>query len=315
MQLAQVKFTQGTNYCKALTGTNSEPSIPVVIRCQDCRKVKIINPSCNQRNCERCNQKRANKLFKRYYGKMIAMHNNPRRSYKEKWRIVTLTGFRIPFDNDFRKRVKWFSDCAQKFLDENYPTGGILSVEMTVHRKGHFQGAISNDDEMTQYQYISTQRELYVHAHGVCFGGFHDKKNFDADWGAYLYRAMLKAGDNVPMLESSYRERSERFTWLETVRNVKGSLNYVLGYVLKGIMVSDEELEAVKRLKYIRTWGELYGIHDPEYDMYCADCGGRCYLDYDGETLFDAMAGFIKSELKILMVIRGDPPPTIQKGI
>lgn len=313
------KFTIGTNYCLSMTkGKKSENSVPVVIRCSGCLRAKVIPPSCNQRNCLRCNKKRSNRLYKKYFDKMHKIASDAmtgRDHYKNKWRMITLTGFRIPFDEKFRARVKWFTDAAQKFLEVEYEKAGMLSIEMTVKRKGHYQGHVMLEGGDCQYQFISEERELYIHAHSVVFGGFktntRDNPEFNKRWGAALVRAMVEARDKVPMLELSYREKHERFAWLETVKNLNGSLNYILGYISKGIMVSDEELEAVKRLKYIRTWGMLYGLDNPEWDMYCADCGERCYLDLSNETIIDAIMGTIVSQLRTILVRRGEPPPQL----
>jgi hypothetical protein len=51
-----------------------------------------------------------------------------------------------------------------------------------------------------------------------------------------------------------------------------------LKYVAKGVELSDEYLEALKRLKYVRSWGFLYGMKEPTFDLVCEDCGGKCYF-------------------------------------
>ena len=73
-----------------------------------------------------------------------------------------------------------------------------------------------------------------------------------------------------------------RYVGIEAVRNPKSSIHHILKYVAKGVELTDEYLEALKRLKYVRSWGFLYKVEkEPTHDLICEDCGGKCYFILD----------------------------------
>jgi hypothetical protein len=78
-----------------------------------------------------------------------------------------------------------------------------------------------------------------------------------------------------------------RYVGLELVRHPKQSVRYILKYVAKGVQLDDTWLEALKRLKYVRSWGFLYNMKEPSYDMICVDSGGKCYPTTDTSGLYE----------------------------
>lgn len=244
-------------------------------------------------------KKRSGILIKKYLELMLSIDDNRDRSdFRHKWRWVTLTGFRIPVDDKFRDRIKWFGDSAEQFLRVEYEDGGFMVVEMTSHYEIKYQEELSpgsyvietlegpNVLEVTgQASLYTCRKEMYIHAHALVYGTFKLKTEFDIQWGRKLLEASTKNDTGFPKAEETQTPTGERFSWMETARSVPKALRYMMKYITKSIDFSDVELEALKRLKIVRTWGQLYGAKMPKYDMICEDCGARCYAVWNDEDI------------------------------
>lgn len=266
---------------------------PITIYCSDCGRRKVINPSCGKRNCKRCQSKRARKLENKYLPAIMSAPNKP----GHMWTFVNLTG--VHFTVDFQSLgdiLRRFGNAMQRFLSEEYEEVGLAVIE---HTRSFVPIAIGSVLEGDFQDYtidgpatiIEFRPQLYIHGHALCYGGYKNKAQFEERWGRALVKAGLltyeefkKERDNaIEIHPHSGYERVEglRYVGIEALRNPRKSVRYILKYVAKGVELSDEYLEALKRLKYIRSWGSLYGMKELTYDLICQDCGGKCYFTLD----------------------------------
>jgi hypothetical protein len=261
------------------------------------------------------------------------------------WRFITLTGVTVPVSKEnFGTQVKAFGDTMESFLSDQYPDGGLAVIEHTSrYRTIHVVDIESSGDFLVQWgsyiesvqfvgpaTVVSYEQEQYLHAHAICFGEEKTKPKFEEAWGLALMNAgFLTREDFVKvrtvMMEKKPGEGYEaveggRFVGLSTVRNAKGTTKYVLKYLAKGVGVSDEYLESLYRLKYVRSWGSLYKRYcrkehqhkpecriEPTYDLVCQDCGAKCYVMLDDST-FEEYYGQVGLRYKrMLREITGPP--------
>ena len=246
--------------------------------CEGCGRRKKVNPSCGKRNCKRCQFKRARKLERKYLPPILSKKNE--RGHM--WTFVNLTGVHIDMSlKNLRASLKKFGDVMQEFLSKEYDDAGLAVIEHTTRCRIVPLGEILDEGEFYGYSVqgpatiITYEYSLYVHAHAICFGGFKDKVSFERRWAANLQIAGFLSCDIVE------RNDGRRFVGLEAVRNPKNAMRYILKYVAKGVELSDEYVEVLKRLKYIRTWGFLYSMKELTYDLICDSCGCRCYVCFD----------------------------------
>lgn len=204
--------------------------------------------------------RRSRKLERKYLPPIIAMQNQR----GAMWTFVTLTGIRIPRDYEMRNTIQRFTNCATLFLKEEYELGGLGTLEHTVR-----------PSQVSLYGGV-VQEELYVHYHAIVYGGFKDIYDMASRW----FDALLDAG--LITLADDTRHDQRRSVTLSLVRNPKATAKYILKYVAKGVELPDEEVEVLARLKYVRSWGLLYNLKEPTFDMICADCGAKCNVNLDG---------------------------------
>lgn len=268
--------------------------------CSDCGRRKKINPSCGKRNCRRCQFKRSRKLERKYLEAIIQKKNQP----GQKWTFVNLTGVHVTVSkatlpSDLRK----FGNAMQKFLSEEYEEAGLAVIEHTTRVRVVPLAEIYEAGELFTYSVqgpatiVSYEYALYVHGHALCYGGYKDKVTFEKRWASRL----VESG----FLNSEVVERNEgrRFVGLELVRNPKSAARYILKYVAKGVELTDEYVEVLKRLKYVRSWGFLYGKKEPTFDLICDFCGGKCYIAFD-EGLIIENYGDKAEPLKVQRVLK-----------
>jgi hypothetical protein len=218
---------------------------------------------------------RRSKKLQRKFLPLIHKYKN---SNVDRWKFVTLEGIRILSDGDLRKNLKRFTDCATRFLQNEWEQGGLGVLEHTTKQvirpllemtQGQFYG-IDAQGDCTVIHY---QAELYVHYHAIVYGGFRDVYGLATRWRQALLDAGLVSSEHDP-LEGKHGVK------ISQVRNLVATAKYVLKYVAKGVKLSDAEVELLTRLKYVRSWGILYNAKEPTYDIICMDCEAKCYVDF-----------------------------------
>jgi len=154
---------------------------------------------------------------------------------------------------------------------------------------------------------ITYEKFLKLHCHALVCGGWKDKANFERKYGAALVKAGLLSEDDLR------KNEGKRYAWMESVRNAKNTLRYMMKYVAKGVELGDDEVELLKRTKYVRTWGFLYAMKELTYDLICADCGAKCYVAFDDETC-NRFEEENRNDLKVLRVLRevNGPPKNVE---
>lgn len=222
------------------------------------------------------------------------------------WSFVNLTGVRFPVEKEnLGDILRRFGNAMQRFLSEEYEEAGLAVIE---HTKSFIVVPIGSvlEGNFSDYQIdgpatiIDFKPQLYIHGHALCYGGFKNKAGFEERWGKALVTAGLLSYDEfrkekenaiVKHPKAGY-ERVEglRYVGIEAVRNPKSSIRYILKYVAKGVELTDDYLEALKRLKYVRSWGFLYGgaMKEPSFDLICEDCGGKCYFTLDEAIVIES---------------------------
>lgn len=213
------------------------------VACRDCFRYRLVIASCGQRNCGKCQLKRAALEYERYYP---ALQKIDCGGLGRKWIMVNLTGFRVPRDWVGQNAHMMMDDAAK--LLQKWFLGGLVVVEHTFN---------------------AADNEYYLHAHGLVIGdyvnnqiqrehGNTDLGMFASEWGRF-----------VGLTSMHFDPRGHPRTNAETVT---AGLSYVLKYVTKGVALQDEELYQVKRLRYIRTFGEVYKCKKPIVVSRCKFC-------------------------------------------
>lgn len=204
------------------------------------------------------------------------------------WTFVNLTGVHVNVSKQsLATDLRGFGNAMQKFLSVEYDEGGLAVIEHTTRvkvlplaeilDKGEFYGySVKGPATLITYEF-----GLYIHGHALCYGGYKDKVAFEKRWASKLVDAGFLTSDIVE------RNDGRRFVGLEAVRNPKHAARYILKYVAKGVELTDEYIEVLKRLKYVRSWGFLYGMKEPTFDLICDFCGGRCYVTLDEGQIID----------------------------
>ena len=303
------------NPTRKLKDGTIEEMPPITIYCGDCGRRKLINPSCGKRNCKRCQFKRARKLERKYLPAILGKQNKP----GHMWTFVNLTGIHFTVETDLlNDTLRRFGNAMQKFLSEEYEEGGLAVIEHTKSYVVLPLGVVLEGFDDHQIEgpatIIDFPPQLYIHGHALCYGGFKSKAGFEERWGLALVRAGLLAFEEfkkerenaIAKHPNAGYEKVEglRYVGIEAVRNPKASIRYILKYVAKGVELTDEYLEALKRLKYVRSWGFLYKIEkEPSYDLICEDCGGKCYFILD-EALVIESYGNKPEPLRFRRVLR-----------
>jgi hypothetical protein len=235
------------------------------------------------------------------------------------WTFVNLTGIHFRMEIDFLNgTLRRFGNAMQKFLSEEYEEGGIAVIEHTKTYVVQPLEVVLGNFEDYQIEgpatLIDYKQQLYIHGHALCYGGFKNKASFEERWGLSLVEAGLlsyeefkKERENAILKHpNAGYEKVEglRYVGIEAVRNPKASIRYILKYVAKGVELTDEYLEALKRLKYVRSWGFLYKVEkEPTYDLICEDFGGKCYFILD-EALVIESYGDKTEPLRFRRVLR-----------
>ena len=244
------------------------------------------------------------------------------------WTFVNLTGVHFTVEKEnLGDILRRFGNAMQRFLAEEYEDAGLAVIEHTksfvIAPVGSIlEGRFSDYDIDGPATIIDFKPQLYIHGHALCYGGFKSKASFEERWGKALvnagllsYNVFTKEKENaiIQHPKAGY-ERVEglRYVGIEAVRNPKSSIRYILKYVAKGVELTDDYLEALKRLKYVRSWGFLYGgelMKEPSFDLICDDCGGKCYFTLDESLVIESYGN--KSEvLRFRRVPREATDPT-----
>lgn len=217
------------------------------VACRDCFRYRLVIASCGQRNCGRCQLKRSALEYERYFPALSKIDCG---NVGRKWIMVNLTGYRISRDWVGGNAHIMMNDAVQ--LLQKWFLGGFVVIEHTWHE---------------------AEKEYYLHAHGLVIGdyvnnriqrehGMTDFQMFASEWGRF-----------VGLTSMHFDPKGNPRTNAQTV---KAGLSYVLKYVTKGVALNDEELDQVKRLRYIRTFGEIYKCKKPVVVSRCKFC-------YDGD--------------------------------
>lgn len=220
------------------------------VACWDCRRYRLVRASCGQRNCGHCQLKRSVLEYERYFP---ALQQIDCGGMGRKWVFVTLTGYRVPVDN-VGQNAYMMMDDAVRFL-KGWFLGGLVVVEHT---------------------YKPADNEYYIHAHALVIGdyvnnriqrehGLTDFEMFGHEWGRHV---SLTSMHFTPVNKITGRGGNPR-TVLETIT---AGLTYVLKYISKGVALRDDDLYQVKRLRYIRTFGEVYKVKKPKVVSRCKFC-------------------------------------------
>jgi hypothetical protein len=303
--LVKVYLNQRTNYSNTnqiLTSCPKAPKLritkdgreveplPVWVYCgnPECGRRRKIMPSCKRRNCPYCGRVRAKKLEDRYLPKILEIPNVPH----HKWTFGTLTGFRFDVElSTLRAKIKRFMDVVEEFLSDEYEDAGIASMELVPKQELRpvavvLPGEINGMEIDGEASLLGIQKLYYIHAHFVARGRFKIKEDFENRWQNRLIDAELITQGEVPP-ERLGRD-ARRWTWLELLKDdygLKRRVGYTLKYVGKGLPITDEEEEVLRRSKYIRSWGMLYGMREPTMDLICGDCGAKCYVAFEEEYI------------------------------
>lgn len=253
---------------------------PFCIYCSNCLRRKRINPSCGKRSCTRCQLKRSRKLEEKYLPRILAEKTQRGHS----WTWLTLSEIDIPVrPESLRSDITKFGNLIQKLISKEYPSGGLIVIEHTTRWKLKEIGSVLPADIDGKIVHgpatlIHYEKSLKLHAHALVCGGYRIKENLERKYGEALVKAGLLTEAEL------VRNRGRRYTWMEFVRSPKHTLRYMMKYVAKGVQLTDVEIELLKRTKYVRTWGFLYGMKELTFDLICADCYGKCYVAFDDET-------------------------------
>jgi hypothetical protein len=200
------------------------------------------------------------------------------------WTWVTLSEVDIPVRaNSLRRDIVKYGNLIQKLIAGEYPSAGLLVIEHTVRWSLKEIGSVLPADIDGKIvdgpaTLIDYEKYLKLHAHALVCGGYRDKENLERKYGETLVREGLLTDADLA------KNSGKRYTWMEFVRNPKHTLRYMMKYVAKGVELTDEEIELLKRTKYVRTWGFLYGMKESTFDLICADCYGKCYVAFDDDT-------------------------------
>lgn len=242
----------------------------------------------------RCMWGRSKKLEEKYLPHIIAKKGRGSR----KWIFVTLTGITIDRGRlpEYAKRL---TDVASDFLREEYPEGGLLALEYSV-----FTPQKTVDGSNTGYR---DSAEVNLHVHAIAYGGFKYMPKFEERWAARLRDA------NLLHMSDIERTGGRRWVWLSVAKRVKNALRYVLKYIAKGIGLSDEEVEQLKRQKYVRSWGCLYGVKGQRYDLVCADCLVSCCIVFEESYVIGNVEPPDGRTLRIIRVPK--PPPWLLRKL
>lgn len=155
--------------------------------------------------------------------------------FGRRWIAVTLTGYLVPREW-VGQNVAIFADAVRDFLKHHY-LGGLIVIEHTVKPDGYF-----------------------IHAHALVIGDFKKQADLEAEWGRFVWLQDMR-------FDPRGHSRSNHAT-------VSAGLSYLLKYVTKGVALNDDELEQVKGLRYISTFGELYNMRLPVWRSRCKYCHG-----------------------------------------
>lgn len=258
------------NFPKCKGDTSSLPEMYVY--CGHCFRYRQVIPSCGQRNCPRCQGKRSRLTIEKYLPALLQIKIGRGR----RWIAVTLTGYRIPKDA-VGVNVEIFSKIARTYLKRKF-LGGDIAIEHTKKPDGY-----------------------YIHAHALCLGDFQNQVEFEYGWGSHLLNEGVITEDEF---RSAKDERVKekpgkgyekvpgvRYCWLSDMRHnkennrertneaaVAAGLKYLLKYVSKGVALDDDELDQVKGLRYISSFGELYNMRLPVFKSRCTFCDGPIAL-------------------------------------
>lgn len=251
--------------------------MPILIKCSGCGNFTVINPSCGARNCPRCMARRTRKLERRYLRQLMSIPNKGR---GERWSFITLTGYRIPAID--RNEINNFIEVATRFLQKEFPYAGLGAFETKIKFDVVRVGSVESIGDFLGVSYggpatlIDYKKSFFLHYHALVYGGWKSlqSKN-NNDLPSRWFNALVRAG--LITLDDDTRGDRRRAVKLESVKWLKKSVSYILKYVAKGIEYTDVEVEVLKRLKYIRTWGALYNPKELSYDLICVDCGAQCF--------------------------------------
>lgn len=204
--------------------------------CTDCFRYRAISPSCNQRNCPRCQLKQSRRLFNRYF------HALKRKlrfeiGFTRRLIMVTLTGFNVSHF-ELGEKLKALLRSARSFLKMKY-RGGLIAAEHTFHE---------------------AEGEYFIHVHALVHGDYHDVKEMSAEWGRFVW------------LQDALHYRGRVRTLDE---GLSAGLLYMLKYIAKGFTIDDADLEQVKRIRYISTFGDWYNMEMPRIVSRCKACHGK----------------------------------------
>lgn len=177
-------------------------------------------------------QKKQSKRILEKYGPAFA---NVSTGYGRRWIVVNLTGFDVPRGNlvDY---VEYYAHHVKKFLKKHY-LGGLVAIEHTYHEH---------------------TKEYFVHAHALCIGDYQNQEELSAEFGRFVWVQDFSK-DKKGVLRTAGQA-------------VSAGLRYVVKYISKGVALEDDELESVKGMRYIWTFGELYNLKLPEWKRRCKFC-------------------------------------------
>lgn len=203
--------------------------------CGDCFRWRGIEPSCNQRNCPRCQSKQARRLLDVYAPACGLIETG----FRRRWIMVTLSGERVANEN-LSKEIKRLLKKGREFLKSRFK-GGLIALEHT---------------------YDSQKAEYYLHIHALCFGDYQDIKEFSKDWGRWAWLSRAELTPHTGDIRTNDQA-------------VSVGLTYILKYISKGYALQNSELPQLRGLRYISTFGELYNMKKPKIKISCRFCGGR----------------------------------------
>jgi hypothetical protein len=131
--------------------------------CKGCYRHRMIEPTCKQRNCPKCQKVHVMELYEKYAPALRRIKTG----FGRRWINITLTGFHVPQD-----MYALFADAylreAREFLKEHY-LGGFVGLEHTKKPDGY-----------------------YLHVHALVLGDFQDQKKLSDEWGRIVYLQDLR---------------------------------------------------------------------------------------------------------------------------
>lgn len=302
----QISDDDLSNYPRCRGDMSDQPERFVC--CHDCYRYRRIIPSCGQRNCPRCQLKQSRRLMERLIPALQLIQTG----FGRRWIAVTLEGYRVP-QTAVGVNVSIFAKLAREFLKrERKFKGGLIVIEHT---------------------WKPAEREYYIHAHAFVLGDFVNQAQFERNWGSFLleeglitFEEFVKARDdallkhpgrgyeNVEGVRYCYVEdfRKDKQGRLRTNEDtIKAGLTYILKYISKGVALDDADLEQVRGLRYISTFGELYRMAVPVWKSRCKFCyqgdmkKGRLGIISDDDIAIIKSRGMTKGEepLELVRVI------------